>query len=165
MGAHYHVCISNGPIIKCGKAGMDCAAHSSRIFATIGFLFLILFAALLTPLSHSEDSCQGIGLANMANNEQTFIMIKPDGVARGLVGEIIKRFEAKVYYNLQIIQYTFGSCIWYVFGIQVAGLKRTRSCSRRGASAQICNLYPRILFFSYTANPWPTSDAELSTLR
>ena len=26
--------------------------------------------------------------------ERTFIMIKPDGVQRGLVGEIIKRFEA-----------------------------------------------------------------------
>lgn len=31
----------------------------------------------------------------MANNERTFIMVKPDGVQRGLVGEIIKRFEAK----------------------------------------------------------------------
>ncbi|KAK9822000.1 hypothetical protein WJX81_007472 [Elliptochloris bilobata] len=30
--------------------------------------------------------------------EQTFIMIKPDGVARGLVGEVIKRFEQKGYY-------------------------------------------------------------------
>ena len=30
--------------------------------------------------------------------EQTFIMIKPDGVQRGLIGEIIKRFEAKGYY-------------------------------------------------------------------
>mmetsp|Transcript_11879 Transcript_11879/g.17205 ORF Transcript_11879/g.17205 Transcript_11879/m.17205 type:complete len:149 (-) Transcript_11879:104-550(-) len=29
--------------------------------------------------------------------EQTYIMIKPDGVQRGLVGEIIKRFEAKGY--------------------------------------------------------------------
>lgn len=29
------------------------------------------------------------------NKERTFIMIKPDGVQRGLVGEIIKRFEAK----------------------------------------------------------------------
>lgn len=29
------------------------------------------------------------------NSERTFIMIKPDGVQRGLVGEIIKRFEAK----------------------------------------------------------------------
>lgn len=27
--------------------------------------------------------------------EHTFIMIKPDGVARGLVGEVISRFESK----------------------------------------------------------------------
>ena len=31
---------------------------------------------------------------NMAS-ERTFIMIKPDGVQRGLVGEIISRFEKK----------------------------------------------------------------------
>ncbi|XP_051968702.1 nucleoside diphosphate kinase A-like [Xyrauchen texanus] len=30
-----------------------------------------------------------------ANEERTFIAIKPDGVQRGLVGEIIKRFELK----------------------------------------------------------------------
>ncbi|WP_072906887.1 nucleoside-diphosphate kinase [Anaerobranca californiensis] len=29
--------------------------------------------------------------------EKTFVMIKPDGVKRGLVGEIIKRFERKGY--------------------------------------------------------------------
>ncbi|KAJ3196600.1 nucleoside diphosphate kinase [Irineochytrium annulatum] len=29
--------------------------------------------------------------------ERTYIMVKPDGVQRGLVGEIIKRFEAKGY--------------------------------------------------------------------
>ena len=29
------------------------------------------------------------------NNERTYIMIKPSGVQRGLVGEIIKRFEQK----------------------------------------------------------------------
>jgi len=29
--------------------------------------------------------------------EQTFIMVKPDGVQRGLVGEIIQRFEKKGY--------------------------------------------------------------------
>ena len=28
-------------------------------------------------------------------NEHTFIMVKPDGVSRGLVGEIISRFERK----------------------------------------------------------------------
>lgn len=31
----------------------------------------------------------------MANAERTFIAIKPDGVQRGLVGDIIKRFEQK----------------------------------------------------------------------
>ncbi|XP_044160751.1 nucleoside diphosphate kinase A1 [Bufo gargarizans] len=30
-----------------------------------------------------------------ANKEQTFIAVKPDGVQRGLVGDIIKRFEQK----------------------------------------------------------------------
>ena len=31
----------------------------------------------------------------MANRERSFIMVKPDGVHRGIVGEIIKRFEQK----------------------------------------------------------------------
>lgn len=29
------------------------------------------------------------------NKERTFIMIKPDGVQRGLVGKIVQRFEDK----------------------------------------------------------------------
>ncbi|KAL1516793.1 hypothetical protein ABEB36_000650 [Hypothenemus hampei] len=33
--------------------------------------------------------------AMAANRERTFIMIKPDGVQRGLVGKIFKRFEQK----------------------------------------------------------------------
>ena len=32
--------------------------------------------------------------------EQTFLMVKPDGVQRGLIGEIVKRFEQK---GLQLI--------------------------------------------------------------
>ena len=32
-----------------------------------------------------------------ANKERTFIMVKPDGVQRGLVGEITKRFETRGY--------------------------------------------------------------------
>merc|ERR1712142_693712 len=32
---------------------------------------------------------------NTMTSERTFIMIKPDGVHRGLIGEIIKRFENK----------------------------------------------------------------------
>ena len=31
----------------------------------------------------------------MSNDERTYIMIKPDGVQRGLVGKIIERFETK----------------------------------------------------------------------
>ncbi len=30
-------------------------------------------------------------------NERTFIMIKPDGVHRGLVGDILRRFEQRGY--------------------------------------------------------------------
>lgn len=33
--------------------------------------------------------------SDMSNTERSFLMIKPDGVQRGLVGDIIKRFEAK----------------------------------------------------------------------
>ena len=39
-------------------------------------------------------------------NERTFVMIKPDGVQRGLVGEIINRFEKK---GLKIIAMKFVS--------------------------------------------------------
>ena len=31
----------------------------------------------------------------MHTEERTFIAVKPDGVQRGLIGEVIKRFEAK----------------------------------------------------------------------
>nr|ABR23367.1 nucleoside diphosphate kinase [Ornithodoros parkeri] len=33
----------------------------------------------------------------MAHRERSFIMVKPDGVQRGLVGEIIQRFEKRGY--------------------------------------------------------------------
>ncbi|MEA2447725.1 MAG: nucleoside-diphosphate kinase [Actinomycetota bacterium] len=33
----------------------------------------------------------------MPDTQQTFIMVKPDGVKRGLVGEVIRRIEAKGY--------------------------------------------------------------------
>ena len=43
--------------------------------------------------SNSKSSKSGSNIK--ANRERTFIMVKPDGVQRGLVGEIIRRFEAK----------------------------------------------------------------------
>ena len=53
---------------------------------------LVLFSSLFVAAHPSED-CSALGTMSL---EQTFIMIKPDGVARGLVGEVIKRFEQKV---------------------------------------------------------------------
>lgn len=38
---------------------------------------------------------RSLALRTMANTERTFIAIKPDGVQRGLVGDIVKRFEQK----------------------------------------------------------------------
>ncbi|KAF8366038.1 ndk-1 [Pristionchus pacificus] len=42
----------------------------------------------------------------MANNERSFIMIKPDGVHRGLVGKIIQRFEERGYKLVALKQMT-----------------------------------------------------------
>ena len=46
----------------------------------------------------------------MANvNERTYIMVKPDGIQRGLVGEIIRRFEQRGYHlvALKLVQVCF----------------------------------------------------------
>ena len=47
----------------------------------------------------------------MANRERTFIMVKPDGVHRGLVGEIMKRFEQKGF-KLVAIKFVQVSACW-----------------------------------------------------
>lgn len=41
------------------------------------------------------SNCDGAKMASNPRRERTYIMVKPDGVQRGLVGEIIKRFEQK----------------------------------------------------------------------
>jgi hypothetical protein len=48
------------------------------------------FKALFTPSQQSS-------IQPTMSSEQTFIAIKPDGVLRGLVGEIIGRFEKRGY--------------------------------------------------------------------
>ena len=42
----------------------------------------------------------------MANTQQTFIMVKPDGVRRGLIGEILKRIEEKGYVFKEMKMFT-----------------------------------------------------------
>merc|ERR1712060_948132 len=62
---------------------------------------LVLSLALITssqkvPCDDSSNDSLTENPTKMAGNrERTFIMLKPDAVQRGLVGEIIKRFEAK----------------------------------------------------------------------
>merc|ERR1712179_26285 len=55
---------------------------------------------LFLPVSHMVATLLHI-LASFTKitdtMERTFIMVKPDGVQRGLVGEIMKRFEARGY--------------------------------------------------------------------
>merc|ERR1711977_373035 len=41
----------------------------------------------------TRGACQSVNMS--ARLEQTYIMVKPDGVQRGLVGEIIGRFEKR----------------------------------------------------------------------
>lgn len=52
-------------------------------------------------------------------SERTFIAIKPDGVQRGLVGEIIRRFEQKGF-KLVAMKLTHVSCPSLVFLIGIS---------------------------------------------
>lgn len=53
------------------------------------------------------------------NQERTFIMVKPDGVQRGLVGEILKRFEAKGF-KLVALKLVWVSlfCFTFIIGLE-----------------------------------------------
>ena len=58
--------------------------HSRKLLLHLSFMICTLLAiySWLSPVMS-------------ANKERTFIMIKPDGVQRNIVGEVIKRFEQK----------------------------------------------------------------------
>ena len=61
-------------------------------------LSIALAASQTLPCDTSQESNPKtlVNTSKMAGNrERTFIMLKPDAVQRGLVGEIIKRFEQK----------------------------------------------------------------------
>jgi nucleoside-diphosphate kinase len=56
---------------------------------------LLLGILLFCPLQEIYTEKVNLTMANKAERERTFIMVKPDGVQRGLLGEIVKRFEKK----------------------------------------------------------------------
>ena len=57
---------------------------------------------------------RGEALKMSANQERTFIMLKPDAVHRGLVGDIIKRFEKKGF-KLVAMKMMHVSCFRHTF--------------------------------------------------
>jgi len=60
------------------------------------FIINLAFPHLASSQKIPCDSQKSIEIENMsANRERTFIMLKPDAVHRGLIGDIIKRFEQK----------------------------------------------------------------------
>jgi hypothetical protein len=65
----------------------DCFSNPRKLIQNQVFILFIFLCFSLNNPNHENKI--------MANSERTFIMCKPDAVHRGLVGEIIKRFEAK----------------------------------------------------------------------
>ena len=58
------------------------------------FLVSLAFPHLADSQKITCDS-KTLTMSGLGNRERTFIMLKPDAVQRGLVGDIIKRFEQK----------------------------------------------------------------------
>merc|ERR1712073_145752 len=62
---------------------------------TLVLTLLALTASQKVPCDDTKDILEENPTKMAGNRERTFIMLKPDAVQRGLVGEIIKRFEQK----------------------------------------------------------------------
>merc|ERR1712014_225629 len=62
---------------------------------TLVLSLLALTASQKVPCDNTKDILEENRTKMAGNRERTFIMLKPDAVQRGLVGEIIKRFEQK----------------------------------------------------------------------
>merc|ERR1712236_193252 len=62
---------------------------------TLVLSLLALTASQKVPCDDTKDILEENQTKMAGNRERTFIMLKPDAVQRGLVGEIIKRFEQK----------------------------------------------------------------------
>ncbi|KAK9823716.1 hypothetical protein WJX72_004856 [[Myrmecia] bisecta] len=77
----------------CSTAGRSYVTTAGRLLESSA----TSTAASLAVAAAATVAFAPIALAGSSPQERTFIMIKPDGVHRGLVADIIKRFEAKGY--------------------------------------------------------------------
>eukprot|EP00808_Paulinella_micropora_P015931 g80328.t1 len=91
--------------LRAGRRSFSTAFRSStarRSLAPVMLLAggLVIGSTTLPSLEFHKAECTGapkipkVGIPG-TNNERTFIAVKPDGVNRGIVGEIITRFEKK----------------------------------------------------------------------
>lgn len=77
------------------------ASAASSAWYVVGGLALAGVAVVSSSSSIMVSSCEGGALPVWGkpgtNQERTFLAVKPDGVQRGLVGDIIARFEKRGY--------------------------------------------------------------------
>ncbi|QRV87510.1 nucleoside-diphosphate kinase [Ceratobasidium sp. AG-Ba] len=78
--------------------------HIKRRDLVVSFFTLLLAYLFLSTTARHPDPALAQPtellrptqpIAKMSNQEQSYIMVKPDGVQRGLTGEIISRFEKR----------------------------------------------------------------------
>lgn len=59
------------------------------------FLFIFQLNLFISFSSQLEEVCSLKTIDSVCREERTLIIIKPDGVQRGLVGQVLHRYEAK----------------------------------------------------------------------
>ena len=71
-----------------GQYNLDFQMH-------IYLIYMLIFTLASRTLTETCDSSREIRCSSDSKSERTFIALKPDAVQRGLVGEIVTRFERK----------------------------------------------------------------------
>ena len=69
----------------------------SRVIGVVAVLLLCILVVHGFQSTGRASFGRSLHRLSMNNDEQTYIMVKPDGVQRGVVGNIISRFEQKGY--------------------------------------------------------------------
>lgn len=75
----------------CYAAGRHLATTAAAVVSSTGAASAATVAGLAATVGTS------VSFAAATYKERSFIMVKPDGVHRGLVGDVIKRFESRGY--------------------------------------------------------------------
>lgn len=58
-------------------------------------LIVFLFQLFISHSTQLEEVCRLKTIDSVCREDRTLIIVKPDGVQRGLVGQVIQRYEAK----------------------------------------------------------------------